>query len=291
MGNFFRCRKFFHLLSLHFFRFLPSAETRGRRRAFFEAGNLALQEAARGGMHRRGRAGLFPALFGAGPQGLFDVAFRFEGHRSLKIRRGWGQFARGKNRPRNVLEAVEAFAETGTDGLGIQIEGLAEVLVAEVAEIAELDDFAAGFAQLIEGLMQEGDAFGVHQDRVGAGRNGGRVDGRCVVRFVGLERDGGLAAAALEGLTVLAVIVGLVCGDAEDPGLKLAVALEGIEVLDDGQEDLLADFLRVLPGEIGPQLKNEPADRRVMPVKQFVPGLGITLAAASDQLTLGAGIH
>ena len=72
---------------------------------------------------------------------------------------------------------------------------------------------------------------------------GSRVRPRLGV--LGLERNGSLAAAAFGRVLALAVIARLVGGDAEEPGLKLAPAVEGIEVPDDGQEDFLANLLHV----------------------------------------------
>ena len=90
---------------------------------------------------------------------------------------------------------------------------------------------------------------------------------------------------------MLAIIPRLVRRNPENPRLKLAVALERIQVLDDGKKNFLADFLRVLRGEIMAQLENEAARRRVMPVEQFVPGLGVALATAPDQFAFRVGTH
>ena len=92
-------------------------------------------------------------------------------------------------------------------------------------------------------------------------------------------------------MLALAVIARLVGGDAEQPGLKLAAAVEGIEVPDDGQEDFLANLLHVLAREIVPKLKDKAPRRRVMPVEQLVPGLRFTPAAARKQLSFSVGTH
>ena len=78
----------------------------------------------------------------------------------------------------------------------------------------------------------------------------------------------------------LAVVAGLVGGDSEEPGLKLAAALKRLEIADDRQEDLLANLLHVLAREIMPKLEDKTPRRRVMPVEQLVPRPGFTAAAA-----------
>ena len=125
----------------------------------------------------------------------------------------------------------------------------------------------------------------------GAGRRAGRVEGQAGLGVFGLERNGRLAAAAFGRVLALAVIARLVGGDAEQPGLKLALAVKGIEVPDDGQEDLLANLLRVLAREIVPKLKDEAPRRRVMPVEQLVPRLRLTPAAARKQVCFSVGTH
>ena len=105
------------------------------------------------------------------------------------------------------------------------------------------------------------------------------------------SESGGLAAAAFGRVLALAVIPRLVGGDAEEPGLKLAAAVEGIEVPDDGQEDFLANLLDVLAREIVPELKDKAPRRRVMPVEQLVPGPRLTTAAARKQVSFGVGTH
>ena len=81
---------------------------------------------------------------------------------------------------------------------------------------------------------------------------------------------------------MLPVITRLVRSNAENPGLKLAVALERTEVFDDGKKHFLADFLGILARQIMSQLENETPGRRVVQVKKFVPGFRLALAAALD---------
>ena len=76
-----------------------------------------------------------------------------------------------------------------------------------------------------------------------------------------------MSAAALGGNPFFTIITRLVGRDAKKPGLEPAFAEEGVEVFDDRQECLLADFLGVLAGEIGCKLENETPRRRVMEIK------------------------
>ena len=105
------------------------------------------------------------------------------------------------------------------------------------------------------------------------------------------RESGDLAAAAFGGMEALAVIAGFVGGDAEQPGLKLAAAVEGLEVPDDGEEDFLANLLDVLAGEIVPELEDKAPGGGVMQVEQFVPGPRLAAAAAGDQIGFGFGTH
>src|SRR5208282_6523352 len=95
-----------------------------------------------------------------------------------------------------------------------------------------------------------------------------------------------LPAAALGGNSFFAEVARLVGGDAEEPGLEPAVAVEGIEVFDYGQENFLADFLGVFAGEIGRELENEAARGRVMKVEQLIPRFRFAATAARYQFAL-----
>ena len=68
-------------------------------------------------------------------------------------------------------------------------------------------------------------------------------------------------------MPALAVIPRLVGGDAEQPGLKLTPAVEGIEVPDDGQKDFLANLLNVFAREVVPKLKDKASRRCIMAVE------------------------
>ena len=76
-----------------------------------------------------------------------------------------------------------------------------------------------------------------------------------------------MSAAALGGNPFFTIIARLVGGYAKKPGLEPAFAVEGVEIFDDRQENLLANFLGVLADEIGRKLENETPRRRVMEIK------------------------
>src|ERR1017187_10498713 len=162
---------------------------------------------------------------------------------SLSVRRKGRGFLPCKDLPGDGFQPIEAFAQARADGLGVEIERAADLVIAQIAEIPHFDDSAARFDKLVEGLVDQRDLLDVHQGDVGRGNGAGRVDGQAALGVFGLKRNRGLAAAALGSLPPLAVIPGFVGGDAEEPGLKLAPAVEGIEVPDDGQEDFLANLL------------------------------------------------
>ena len=52
---------------------------------------------------------------------------------------------------------------------------------------------------------------------------------------------------------------------------------------DDGEKNFLTDFLGVLEREIGGQLENEAAGRRVVGVEQIVPSRRVAAPAACQQ--------
>ena len=165
------------------------------------------------------------------------------------------------------FEAIQAFAKAGTDGFWVQIERMADFVIAQIGEITQFNDLAAGRIQLIEGAMQLRDLFGGHELGIRTGRGGWRIEREAVLGVFGIERKGGLAATAFGGGTALAVIAGFVCGDAKEPGLKLAAAMKGIEILDNGQENFLADFLGIFPREIRCKLENESGGGGIMEVE------------------------
>jgi hypothetical protein len=258
-------------------------------RSIPEARNFVLQQFARCGVQVDGRAGVLAAAFGPGAERFFNVTF-FR-HEVPLVRRSFSRFHPGKNCPRDGFEPVEAFAEAGADGFGVEDQDLADFLVAKVAEVAEFDDFAARFAKLFERPVEEGHALGVHEGEVRRGGVCGRINDGAIGTVHGMQGDGDVSAAAFGGGAALAVIAGLVGGDAEDPGLKLAATMEGGQVFDDGKKDFLGDFLDVFPGEIVGQLKDEPAGGGVMKAEQFIPGVRFACAAAADQAGFRVGGH
>jgi hypothetical protein len=60
-----------------------------------------------------------------------------------------------------------------------------------------------------------------------------------------------------------------------------------MNILYDSQKRLLANLLNVLRREGVGQLKNETGRRGVMEFKKRVPGPGVALPAAGDQLRFG----
>jgi len=258
-------------------------------RAILEARNLVLQQLARDGVQIERRAGVLTAAFDPGAERFFNVAF-FR-HDVTLVGRSFGRFRPGKNGPRDGFEPVEAFAEAGADGFRVEDQGFADFLVAKVAEVTEFDDFAAGFAELFERLVEEGHALGIHEGKIRRGGVGGRIDDGAVSVIDGMQGNGDVAAAAFGGGAALAVIARLVGGDAEDPGLKLAAAVEGGQVFDDGKKDFLGDFLDVFTGKIVRQLEDEPSGGGIMAVEQFIPGVRFACAAAADQAGFRVGGH
>src|SRR5439155_21889146 len=60
------------------------------------------------------------------------------------------RFLPRKDRPRNVFEPVQAFAQARADGLHVQQQHVADFLVAQVAEVTQFNNFAARLAELVE---------------------------------------------------------------------------------------------------------------------------------------------
>ena len=85
----------------------------------------------------------------------------------------------------------------------------------------------------------------------------------------------------------MAKVARLVRRDAEEPGLKLAVAMKGVEVADDRQENLLANLLHVLAREVRSQLENKSPGGSLVEIKQLVPRSCFAPPAARQQLSLG----
>jgi hypothetical protein len=53
------------------------------------------------------------------------------------------------------------------------------------------------------------------------------------------------------------------------------------------EKNFLANLLYVFRREVRPETKNETSRHRVVPVKQFIPRVGITASAADQQLSFG----
>jgi hypothetical protein len=64
-----------------------------------------------------------------------------------------------------------------------------------------------------------------------------------------------------------------------------------MDVLDDGQEHLLANLLGIFPRELLPELKYESCRCGIVPVEQFIPGAGFTPATAGKQINFGVRAH
>jgi hypothetical protein len=165
---------------------------------------------------------------------------------------------------------------------------MTEFLVTQIGEITELDNFAAGLAELVEGFADERHFFGGHDELVGAGQFGGRIEREAGFVILGLQGNGRVAAAALGGVAALAKIARFICGDAEEPGLKLALAVKRLEVADDGEKNFLANFLGVFVREIGAELEDETTGGGVVQIEELVPGIGLPATASFQQFGFGA---
>lgn len=159
-----------------------------------------------------------------------------------------------------------------------------DLLVAQIGEVAQFDDLAARPAQLIQGLTDQRAVFGLDHGQVRARGVAGRINGQAGLGILGVQGKRDLPAAALGRAQALAVVVGLVGGDAKEPGLELAVALEGAQTFDDGQKGFLADFLHIFAVEIRRELEDETPRRRVVQIKKLVPSLRLAATATGQQL-------
>src|SRR5262245_35724068 len=92
-------------------------------------------------------------------------------------------------------------------------------------------------------------------------------------------------------MQALPVIARLIRGDAKEPGLKLALALEGFDILDDREKNFLANLLHIFPSEIASELKNKSPRGGIMPIEELVPGGGISPPATREQFGLGLLSH
>jgi len=100
-------------------------------------------------------------------------------------------------------------------------------------------------SQLFLGAMALLGAFGAQQQHVRRRQIAGDLHRQAVLVVFLLQRDHGLAAAALGRLLAFVVIARLVGGDAENPRLQPAAALERADILDDSQECILTNLLHV----------------------------------------------
>src|SRR5882762_6707926 len=103
---------------------------------------------------------------------------------------------------------------------------MADFVVTQIGEVTQFNDLAAGRIQLVQRAMNLSDLLGGHELGVWTGGGRGGIQREAVLRFFGIERNGGLAAAAFGGIAAFAIIPRFICGDSEKPGLKLAAALK-----------------------------------------------------------------
>ena len=104
---------------------------------------------------------------------------------------------------RDGFETVEAFAQARADGFRIQFQSAAQLLVAQVPEVSQLDDFAARFPELIHCGAHQCHLLRAHQVFVGSGRAAGRVRRQTGGWILGLQGNGGLPGAAFGGKTII----------------------------------------------------------------------------------------
>ena len=127
----------------------------------------------------------------------------------------------------------------------VDVQDFGDLLVAEAFDLAQDDDLAKGFGEGTEGgfdVFAEFGADGAVEGRSVAGGEGvGEAEGLGVV--AGLRDEGcvdGEFLAFVAGPPA-ALVAGLVQGDAIDPGAQAGVAVEGGDVAEDLDEDLLGD--------------------------------------------------
>ncbi len=101
-----------------------------------------------------------------------------------------------KDFSRDFLQPVQAFAQARTDGFRIQLQRRAQFLVTQVAEIAQLDDFAARLAELVERFAHQPGCSAFIRNSSGPGASGRRIGRQSGFGIFGLQRNRRLAAAA-----------------------------------------------------------------------------------------------
>lgn len=189
------------------------------------------------------------------------------------------------------FKAVQAFAEARTDGFWVQIQRVTDFVIAQVTKIAQFNDFAAGFIQQVEGAMDLNDLLCGDQLSIRAGSGRRQIEGKTVLRILGIQGKRDLPAAAFGRITAFAIIASFIGGDAEEPGLKLAAALKSLDVLDNGEKNLLANLLGIFTREIVGELENESGSGGVMEIEQFVPGRSVAATAATKQFGFAVRAH
>src|SRR4051812_19605725 len=100
-----------------------------------------------------------------------------------------------------------------------------------------------------------------------------------------------MPTAALRGLLAFAIILCLIGSDPKQPGLELAIAVEGFDIFYDGKESFLADLLRVLTGEGIIQLENETPGSGIVQAKELVPRGRFSAPAAGKQICFSGRGH
>src|SRR5205823_6993639 len=96
----------------------------------------------------------------------------------------------------------------------------------------------------------------VQERQVGASRLARRIDAEASLGVFLMDRYGRLTATSFHRVLALPIIARSIGRDSKQPRLELRISLKCVQALDHGQEYLLANFLDILPREIGRELEN-----------------------------------
>src|SRR5205823_74687 len=144
----------------------------------------------------------------------------------LYVRRESCQFLPRKYLLRDLFQPIQAFAQPGTDRLGVQLQRAGDFLVAQISKITQFDDFTARLIELVQRFVHQSALFTSHQGLVRPWGRAWQVEDPVSLRVFSLNGNGYLAAAAFSRVLPLAIIPRFVGGDPNQPGLKLAFTVE-----------------------------------------------------------------
>jgi len=173
--------------------------------------------------------------------------------------------------------------EAGFGGLFAGADDLADLFESHAVEVAEFEDQAFAWGQLVESMPDAVGDHAVEKEALGIGFGAG-LNGE-VQGLAGAVVRGGAEGSLAAGFAFAQIVEADVGGDAVKPGLEVGVGAKRVEVAVGAQEGFLVDLLSLFDG--AEHVPGQAKDTTVAGAHQPLEGVRVAALRCADPVRQG----